>query len=179
VGAACPGTASTPRLDRCDNSDQRDSDDSTDPADSQEPIEQIDSAEPTLPIEANEPTLPIDSIDPLEQIDSMLSCDHNDQREPDPFLARRFVFIAPAVVFIAPALVFIAPAVVFIAPAVVFIAPAFQPVRRGVEPQPCPAASPGRRNGPVAEGQLAIAGPPRGVSAAWKLRRQPVSHYRT
>lgn len=89
--------ASTPRPDRWDISDRRDRDDSTEPADSQDPTEQIDSAEPTLAIEANEPTLPIDSIDPLEQIDSMLSCDHNDQREPELFIAPAFQPVRPGV----------------------------------------------------------------------------------
>jgi hypothetical protein len=73
--------ARTPRLDRCDISDQRDSEESTEPADSHEPIENIDSAEPTLPIEANDPTLPMDSTEPVDAIDSTLSCDHSDHRE--------------------------------------------------------------------------------------------------
>jgi hypothetical protein len=76
--------ASTPRLDRCDISDQRDSEESTEPADSHEPIEKNDSAEPTLPMEANDPTLPMDRTEPVEAIDSTLSSDHSDHRE-DPW----------------------------------------------------------------------------------------------
>lgn len=77
--------ASTPRLDRCDSTDQRDSEDSTEPTESQEPIEKIDSAEPTLPIEAKDPTLPIDSTEPWDPMDRTLSCDHSDHRD-DPGL---------------------------------------------------------------------------------------------
>lgn len=75
--------ASTPRLDRCDISDQRDIEDNTEPAESQEPIEKIDSAEPTLPIEAKDPTLPMDSTEPWDAIDSTLPSDHRDHRD-DP-----------------------------------------------------------------------------------------------
>ncbi|MDQ1722120.1 MAG: hypothetical protein QOI26_1854 [Pseudonocardiales bacterium] len=81
------GAASTPRLDRCDISDQRDSEHSAEPADSHDPTEKIDSAEPTLPTEANEPTLPMDNIEPFDPMDSRLSCDHNDQREPELFIS--------------------------------------------------------------------------------------------
>jgi hypothetical protein len=83
--ATTPGrrwdAASTPRLDRCDISDHRDSEESTEPADSHEPIEKIDSADPTLPMEANDPTLPIERTEPREAIDRTLSCDQSDQRE--------------------------------------------------------------------------------------------------
>ena len=88
--------ASTPRLDRCDRSDQREAEDSTEPAESHDPIERIDSAEPTLPIEANDPTLPIDRTEPREPIDSTLSCDHRDHREDPDGHAGELEFVIPA-----------------------------------------------------------------------------------
>lgn len=83
---ATRGAASTPRWDRCDITDQRDTEDSTEPTDSQEPTEKIDNAEPTLPIERKDPTLPMDSTEPFEPMDKRLFSDHNDHRAPPLFM---------------------------------------------------------------------------------------------